>query len=77
LAAAFVGVALNIAGYIPDTAQGATALFGIRFLVGPAAALFFVIAIVLLALYPIDRKAYQEIRAKIDRRESRPAAGAP
>jgi len=77
LAAAFVGVALNLAGYVPDIAQGATALFGIRFLVGPAAALFFVIAIVLLALYPIDKKAYEEIRAKIDRRESKAAAGAP
>jgi Na+/melibiose symporter-like transporter len=41
------------------------------------AALFFVIAIVLLALYPIDRKAYEEIRAKIDRRESKAAAGTP
>ena len=35
LAAALVGLALNLAGYVPDAAQKASALFGIRFLVGP------------------------------------------
>jgi GPH family glycoside/pentoside/hexuronide:cation symporter len=65
-------VALGLVGYVADAVQAAPALFGIRFLVGPAPALFFVVGIVLLALYPIDKKAYEGIRAKIDRREPRP-----
>jgi GPH family glycoside/pentoside/hexuronide:cation symporter len=47
-------------GYAPNVAQNALSKLGIRLLVGPIAALFVVIGIVVLSFYPITRKYYDE-----------------
>ncbi len=65
----FVGVVLDLFGYIPDVAQSATTLFGIRLLIGPLTAFFFILGCVFLWLYPIDRKMYGEIKKRIDEME--------
>lgn len=66
-----VGVVLDLYGYDGQAAvQTASAQFGIRLLVGPLTAVFFVAANVVLAFYPIDEKAYAGIRARIKEREN-------
>jgi GPH family glycoside/pentoside/hexuronide:cation symporter len=64
-----VGVAFALAlngwvllgfGYVPNAAQGALSKLGIRLLVGPIAAVFVVIGIVVLSFYPITKKYYEE-----------------
>jgi GPH family glycoside/pentoside/hexuronide:cation symporter len=71
LAGLFVGVVLDLFGYIPDVSQSASSLLGIRLLVGPITAVFFILGIVFLYLYPITRERYEEIRGKIAMMESR------
>ena len=46
--------------------QTPLALHGIRLLIGPVPALFFMVDILVLARYPIDRAPLAEIRAKLD-----------
>ena len=65
LAGLFVGVVLGLFGYIPDVTQSVSSLFGIRLLIGPITAVFFILGLVFLYLYPIDRKRYDEIQQKI------------
>jgi len=65
LAGLFVGLVLGLFGYIPDIAQSESSLFGIRLLIGPITALFFVLGLVFLYLYPIDQKRYEEIQKAI------------
>lgn len=73
LAGLFVGLVLGIFGYVPDAVQSAESLLGIRLLVGPITAAFFIGGLVFLFLYPIDRRRYEEIRAQIRGREERSA----
>jgi glycoside/pentoside/hexuronide:cation symporter, GPH family len=65
LAGLFVGLILGIFGYVPDVPQSAGSLLGIRLLVGPITAAFFILGIVILYFYPIDRKRYDEIQERI------------
>lgn len=65
LAGLFVGLVLGFFGYIPDIAQSESSLFGIRLLIGPVTALFFILGLVFLYLYPIDQKRYEEIQKAI------------
>jgi len=69
LAGLFVGVILGLFGYIPDIAQSASSLFGIRLLIGPITALFFILGLVFLYLYPIDKKRHEEIQETIKKLE--------
>jgi GPH family glycoside/pentoside/hexuronide:cation symporter len=64
-----VGVAFALAlngwvlqgfGYVANEAQSTVSRLGIRLLVGPIAAAFVVIGIVVLSFYPITRKYYDE-----------------
>ena len=58
-------------GYVPNVAQGAISKLGIRLLVGPIAAVFVVIGIVVLSFYPITRKYYDErILPKVRERDA-------
>jgi len=72
MAAFIAGWVLSVTGF--DAALGdiqpETALFGIRMLVGPATALLILLANIVHWFYPIDRTRYDEIRAKIEARES-------
>ncbi len=59
-ALALNGWVLGWFGYVPNVAQDAVSKLGIRLLVGPIAALFVVVGIVVLSFYPITRKYYDE-----------------
>jgi GPH family glycoside/pentoside/hexuronide:cation symporter len=65
-----VGAMLDAFGYVPNIAQSDSALLGIRLLVGPVTAICFVAANAVLWFYPIDRKRYDEIMARIKEMES-------
>jgi glycoside/pentoside/hexuronide:cation symporter, GPH family len=69
LAATIVGWVLNYSGFIANVAQGESALMAIRLLLGPIAILFYLLAALVLAFYPIDEKMYTEIRAKVSELE--------
>lgn len=77
LAGLFCGVVLNYSGYIEpvngvaEFAQPESALQGIRLLVGPGSAAFFLIGNIVHAFYPIDKKAYEEIQKKIAKIEAK------
>jgi GPH family glycoside/pentoside/hexuronide:cation symporter len=70
VAVLLLGVVLDLAGYIPDIPQTETALLGIRLLIGPFSALFFILGIIFLAFYSIDKKQYGEIQERIKRMET-------
>ena len=62
-----VGLALGISGwvlgglgYVPNVEQTPLAKMGIRLLLGPIAAVFVVVGVVLVSFYPITRKYYDE-----------------
>jgi len=58
-ATALIGLILAAFGYVPDAAQTATSQLGIRLLVGPLSAVFFIAGVVILSFYPITRKYYE------------------
>ena len=76
LAALVTGIVLRIVGFQQPRVAGeiltqtGEALSGIRALLGPIAALFFIAGIVVLSFYPITEQVYQEIRKRIDKREA-------
>ena len=56
---------------MPNVAQDALSKLGIRLLVGPIAAVFVVIGVVVLSFYPITRKYYDErILPKVAKRDA-------
>jgi GPH family glycoside/pentoside/hexuronide:cation symporter len=66
LATALIGWILSAFGYAPDVAQSASSQLGIRLLVGPIPAVFFIAGVVVLSFYPITRKYYEtEIMPKV------------
>jgi GPH family glycoside/pentoside/hexuronide:cation symporter len=73
-ALALNGWVLGWFGYVPNVAQDATSKLGIRLLVGPIAAAFVVLGIVVLSFYPITRKYYDEkILPKVRERDAEAA----
>jgi GPH family glycoside/pentoside/hexuronide:cation symporter len=48
-------------GYIANVEQGAQAKLGIRLLVGPVAAFFLILGVVVFSFYPITRKYYDTV----------------
>ncbi len=73
LAASIVGWVLNYSGFVANVAQGESALMAIRLLLGPIAIVFYLLAALVLAFYPIDEKMYCEIRAKVAEMEAEKA----
>ncbi len=70
-ALALNGWVLGWFGYVPNVEQSPLARLGIRLLVGPFAAIFIIIGVVVLSFYPISRKYYEErIMPKIAAREA-------
>lgn len=59
LASGMVLWVLAAFGYAPDVTQSDLSILGIRLLVGPIAAVFFVAGVVVLSFYPITRKYYE------------------
>lgn len=64
------GLALEVAGYLPDQPQGPAALLAIRLLLGPRPAALFFLGMVLLSFYPISRDEHARIRAELARRQA-------
>jgi len=65
-------------GYVPNVPQDGLGRLGIRLLVGPIAAAFVIIGIVVLAFYPISRKYYDEvIMPKVREQDAKAARAQP
>jgi len=67
------GAVLSFSGYVPEVAQSATSIFGIRLLLGPIPAFIFILSIVMLYFYPINEQRYNEILNDIKKMESKKA----
>jgi GPH family glycoside/pentoside/hexuronide:cation symporter len=76
VAMVITGVVLDLAGYVPDVAQSAKSLLGIRLLIGPIPAAIFLAAVLVLYFYPITRSRYEEIMIRIRELEARAGKGA-
>ena len=74
IAGFLTGIVLELFRYVPNVAQSARAVLGIRLLLGPFTVVFFVAANVVLAFYPITRERYEEIRRDIARMEEKARA---
>jgi GPH family glycoside/pentoside/hexuronide:cation symporter len=60
-----VGQSLDFFGYIPDVAQSASSILGIRLLIGPLPAVLILLGNLALAFYPLNLKRYEEVQAAI------------
>ncbi len=60
-----VGWVLDFFGYIPNVAQSARSLQGIRLLFGPISSILLLLAVPLLLTYPITRASHREIQARL------------
>ncbi|MGA2545631.1 MAG: MFS transporter [Rectinemataceae bacterium] len=52
------GLVLSLGGFVANAVQTDSAKLAIRFLIGPIPAVFLVLAMVLIHLYPLDEKSY-------------------
>ncbi len=76
LGALLMGWILSIFKYAPEAAeQTVQARLGIRLLFGPIAAVFFIIAGIIVTFYPITKERYAEILAKSKEIETEEAGG--
>ena len=60
------GWVLQLFGYVPNAAQSARTLLGIRLFFGPVPLIFFALALPLLIGYPITRASHAEMRRKLE-----------
>jgi glycoside/pentoside/hexuronide:cation symporter, GPH family len=74
LAGFLVGQGLDLFGYVPDAAQSVQSILGIRLLIGVLPGIIIVIANIVLALYPLTKKHYEQILEKIEKMEAGTAA---
>jgi len=71
LAIPLVLLLLDVTGYIPNAAeQPASALLGIRIVMGPVPALCLCIGILFAALYPISRERYAQVLRELEQRKA-------
>jgi GPH family glycoside/pentoside/hexuronide:cation symporter len=68
-----VGQCLNLFGYVPNAAQSAQSILGIRLLVGLLPGILILLGNVVLAFYPLNQKRYEEIQAAIRERNGEKA----
>lgn len=59
------GQVLNLSGYVPDAAQSASAVLGIRLLLGVTPAVLLILGIVVISFYKIDRTEHDRIKERI------------
>ena len=72
IAMGIIGLVLSMSGYVEQAAsQIPSAQFGIRLLLGPIAAIFFILSVLVLYFYPITEKRYSEILEEIKKMESK------
>ncbi|MCK5128801.1 MAG: MFS transporter [Clostridiales bacterium] len=65
----FLGIVLDLFGYVANATQTATSLLGIKLALGPIPGVFFAIAIICLIRYPLSKKMHTEIRKQIEEME--------
>jgi GPH family glycoside/pentoside/hexuronide:cation symporter len=71
LAVPAVGLILQFTGYLPNSAQQpASALLGIRIVIGPIPAVLLCMGILFAILYPLSREEYAEIARELERRRA-------
>jgi len=62
---------LEVTGYVPNAAQQpASALWGIRIVIGPIPALFLLVGIALARRYPLGRDQHAQLRRQLEARRS-------
>jgi len=72
IAIPLTAVLLDITNYVPNAAeQPASALLGIRLLMGPIPAILLTTAIVFALKYPLDRESYSQVVAELEERRSK------
>jgi len=69
-AIALSGWVLQLSGYVPNVAQTAETLLAIRLFFGPVPMIILVLALPLLARYPITRQSHAELRKKLEEMEA-------
>lgn len=74
LAGFLVGQGLDLFGYIPDTVQSGRSILGIRLLIGVLPGIFILVANIVLAMYPLTKKHYENILEKIKKMEAEKAS---
>jgi GPH family glycoside/pentoside/hexuronide:cation symporter len=62
------GLVFSLMHYVPNVEQSPEAIFGIRLLIGPVPAFFFLLAMLALYFYPISKQKYEEILLAIERK---------
>jgi GPH family glycoside/pentoside/hexuronide:cation symporter len=62
------GIFLEWSGYVANMLQPESALFSIRFLLGPVTAILLILSIVVTIFYPITRETHKEIMEKLKKR---------
>ncbi len=65
LAGFLVGQGLTLFGYVPDAVQSAQSVMGIRLLIGVLPGIFILIANLVLMIYPLNKKRYEQVLEKI------------
>jgi glycoside/pentoside/hexuronide:cation symporter, GPH family len=64
-------IVLQVTGYVPGSAaQPASALLGIRMVIGPLPAIMLLCGIVFALLYPLSRESHQQIVANLEARRT-------
>lgn len=74
MAIGLMGWILSASGYVADIAQADSAIFGIRAIAGPVGAVIFLLAVLVVAFYPINEKKYKEILEGIREMEAKRAS---
>ncbi|MGH7899530.1 MAG: MFS transporter, partial [Candidatus Binatia bacterium] len=69
-AIAFVGISLDLLGYVPNQPQSASTLFGIRMLYGPVPALFLFLSLLIFRRFPLTRESHAEIHRELEARRT-------
>lgn len=69
LAGFLVGQGLTLFGYVPDAVQSAQSVMGIRLLIGVLPGIFILIANLVLMIYPLNKKRYEQVLEKIKQME--------
>jgi GPH family glycoside/pentoside/hexuronide:cation symporter len=67
-AIAFVGVALDLIGYVPNQAQSEFTLWGLKLLYGPVPAFLLFLSFLIFLRFPLTRESHAEVQAQLQER---------